>query len=210
VASSLSIVDNPNKFKSDISKNPSLSMSDLAQFIPSVKIDLKYASKQNFTGRRMYPSNISTTYLRGEATKALAGVAAELKTIDLGLLIWDAYRPYDVTVRFWKLIHDERYVANPQKGSGHNRGIAVDLTLYRLSDGKELKMPTGFDDFSEKAHHGFMQLEQEEINNRELLLKIMEKYGFKRFTTEWWHYAWPEAEKYPVLNLTFKQLKQLQ
>jgi D-alanyl-D-alanine dipeptidase len=204
---SLLIIDSPELLRLDISKNLSLSMSDLVQSIPSVKIDLKYASKLNFTGKRMYPSKISTTYLRSEATKALAGVAAELKTMDLGVLIWDAYRPYDVTVRFWKLIHDERYVANPQKGSGHNRGIAVDLSIYRISDGKELNMPTGFDDFSEKAHHGYMQLDEEQIKNRELLLNIMEKYGFRRFTTEWWHYSWPEAEKYTILNLTFKQLQ---
>ena len=93
----------------------------------------------------------------------------------------NTYRPYQVTVRFWKLIHDERYVANPQKGSGHNRGIAIDLTLYRLSDGIELEMPTGFDDFSVRAHHGYLQLEEKQIKNRELLRSVMEKHGFVRF-----------------------------
>jgi D-alanyl-D-alanine dipeptidase len=197
-------------FKADIASNPALTMSDITKSVSAVRIDLKYASKLNFTGKRMYPPNTMTSYLRSDVTKALAAISDELKKQDLGLLIWDAYRPYDVTVRFWELIHDERYVANPKKGSGHNRGIAVDLTLYRLSDGKELEMPTGCDDFSEKAHHGFMELGQEQINNRELLLNIMEKYGFKRFTTEWWHFSWPEAEKYAILNLSFKQLKQLQ
>jgi len=197
-------------FKADIASNPSLTMFDITKFVSGVQIDLKYASKLNFTGKRMYPANTMTSYLRSDVTQALATISDELKKQDLGLLIWDAYRPYDVTVRFWELIHDERYVANPQKGSGHNRGIAVDLSLYRISDGKELYMPTGFDDFSEKAHHGYMQLDKEQIQNRELLLNIMEKYGFRRFTTEWWHYSWPEAEKFPILNLTFKQLKQLQ
>lgn len=206
----LYIIKAPQQLKTAISENPSMKMSDLKINIPLVKIDLKYASKMNFTGRRMYPANTATTFLRNEATKALIAIAAELKTKDLGLLIWDAYRPYDVTVRFWNLIQDERYVANPKKGSGHNRGIAVDLSLYRISDGKELNMPTGFDDFSEKAHHGYMQLDEEQIKNRELLLNIMEKHGFRRFTTEWWHYSWPGAEKYPILNLTFNQLKQLQ
>ena len=205
----LYIINEPKLLKKEILVNPSMGMTDLEKVIPFVKIDLKYASKMNFTQMRMYPVNTATTFLRSEAAKALSAIAAELKTKDLGLLIWDAYRPYDVTVRFWELIHDERYVANPKKGSGHNRGIAVDLSLYRISDGKELYMPTGFDDFSEKAHHGYMQLDKEQIQNRELLLNIMEKHGFRRFTTEWWHYSWPEAEKYPILNLTFKQLKQL-
>lgn len=205
----LYIINEPKLLKKEILVNPSMGMTDLEKIIPFVKIDLKYGSKMNFTQRRMYPANTATTFLRSEAAKALSAIAAELKSKDLGLLIWDAYRPYDVTVRFWELIHDERYVANPKKGSGHNRGIAVDLSLYRISDGKELYMPTGFDDFSEKAHHGYMQLDKEQIQNRELLLNIMEKYGFRRFTTEWWHYSWPEAEKFPILNLTFKQLKQL-
>jgi D-alanyl-D-alanine dipeptidase len=137
-------------------------------------------------------------------------VAAALKEKGLGIKVWDAYRPYQVTVRFWNLIHDERYVANPAKGSGHNRGIAIDLTLYNLSDGKELDMPTGFDDFSVRAHHGYMQLEEKQIQNRELLRAVMEKYGFVRFETEWWHYYWPGAEKFAVLDLPFRQLNKLQ
>lgn len=208
--SALSIVNSPEVLKLEIAKNTSLYMSDILQAVPYVKLDLKYATKLNFTGKRMYPASTSTTFLRSEAAKALTAVAIALKSLGLGLKIWDAYRPYDVTVRFWKLIHDERYVANPKKGSGHNRGIAVDLTLYRLADGMEIKMPTGFDDFSEKAHHGYMQLDEEQIKNRELLLNIMEKYGFRRYTTEWWHYSWPDPEKYTILNLTFNQLQQLQ
>ena len=136
-------------------------------------------------------------------------IGKAIEALGLGLLIWDAYRPYSVTVRFWKLIHDERYVANPAKGSGHNRGIAVDLSLYHLSSGKALSMPTDFDDFSEKAHHGYAQLNQEQIKNRELLLSLMVKYGFKKFETEWWHYYWPDSEKYEILDIPFNKLKML-
>jgi D-alanyl-D-alanine dipeptidase len=157
----------------------------------------------------MYPADTKTTFLRVEPAKALAALSKELEELGLGLLIWDAYRPYSVTVRFWKLIHDERYVANPSKGSGHNRGIAVDLSLYHLSSGKALSMPTDFDDFSEKAHHGYAQLNQEQIKNRELLLSLMVKYGFKKFETEWWHYYWPDSEKYEILDIPFNKLKML-
>ncbi len=206
----IGIVNSLAEYKKQLNADPKLSMKSLTKEIPNIQLDLKYATADNFTGVRMYPATIKTTFLREEACRALVLVAAALKEKGLGIKVWDAYRPYQVTVRFWKLIHDERYVANPSKGSGHNRGIAIDLTLYTLSDGKELEMPTGFDDFSVRAHHGHMQLAEEQIKNRELLRAVMEKYGFVRFETEWWHYYWPGAEKFAVLDLPFKQLNQLQ
>lgn len=201
------IVKSAILFKAQSASDELQKMVELTETIPNLKLQLLYAGKENFTGKRMYPSNTNISFLRNEPAKALQAVADDAKQLGLGLLIWDAYRPYTVTVRFWKLIHDERYVANPAKGSGHNRGIAVDLSLYTLSDGQLLNMPTHFDDFSEKAHHGYMQLEKEQIRNRELLLSLMEKHGFKRFDTEWWHYYWPNGQLYPVLDIPFKKLK---
>jgi len=124
-----------------------------------------------------------------------------------GLKIYDAYRPYSVTKKFWDLVHDERYVANPAKGSGHNRGIAADLTIIDLKTKKELKMPTGFDNFTDSAHHDFVNLPGDILKNRKLLKETMEKYGFLEFATEWWHYSLPEPEKYDVLDLSFGELK---
>lgn len=204
------IITKYQQLNKQIESNPAMGMIDLGLHIPNIRFELLYASNENFTGKRMYPTNTKTTFLRVEPAKALAALSKELEQHGLGLLIWDAYRPYSVTVRFWKLIHDERYVANPSKGSGHNRGIAVDLSLYKLSDGKALSMPTSFDDFSEKAHHGYAQLNQEQIRNRELLLSLMLKYGFKKFETEWWHYYWPDSDKYDVLDIPFNKLKMLQ
>lgn len=209
-SSPIGIVNSLAVYKKQLNADATLSMKSITKEIPNIQLDLKYATAHNFTGVRMYPANIKTTFLRDDASRALALVAAALKEKGLGIKVWDAYRPYQVTVRFWNLIHDERYVANPAKGSGHNRGIAIDLTLYNLSDGKELDMPTGFDDFSVRAHHGYMQLEEKQIQNRELLRAIMEKYGFVRFETEWWHYYWPGAEKFAVLDLPFRQLNKLQ
>ncbi|MBM3445770.1 MAG: M15 family metallopeptidase [Bacteroidetes bacterium] len=193
-----------------LSCNASWSQEDqlieLKEIIPYLRYDLKYASNQNFTGKRVYPKNTQSSYLVKEAAQSLKNIAKELEAKNLGLLIWDAYRPYRATVKFWKMIHDERYVANPAKGSGHNRGIAVDLTLYEISTGELLEMPTGFDNFSDTAHHDFMLLAEKKIMNRQLLKNTMEKHGFKSLETEWWHYAWPNDRNYPIMNISFKRL----
>ena len=181
-------------------------MVELKTLIHNLQYELRYASKHNFTGKRMYPRNTQTTYLRLKPAIALAKVAEDLKEKGLGIKIWDAYRPYGTTVRFWKLIHDERFVANPSKGSGHNRGTAVDLTLVDLKTGKELDMPTPFDDFSTAAFHGAINIDTMKIRNRVLLKNTMEKFGFLPLETEWWHYSWPGASAYDVLDLSFKAL----
>ena len=166
-----------------------------------------YATKDNFTGRRIYPKNTIHTYLVKDAADALKKVAAELEKLGIGILVWDAYRPYSATVKFWKLIHDERYVANPKKGSGHNRGIAIDMTLFKLGSGDRIEMPTGFDNFSDTAHHDFMAVNEEKLKNRSFLKNIMERNGFQSFQTEWWHYSWPNNKKYEILNVPFKRIK---
>lgn len=181
-------------------------MIELKSLIPALQYELRYASKNNFTGQRLYPKNTHTTYLRRKPAMALAKVAEELRGKGLGIKIWDAYRPYRTTVRFWELIHDERFVANPSKGSGHNRGTSVDLTLVDLKSGKELEMPTPFDDFSPAAFHGALNIDDFRIKNRALLKSTMEKYGFVPLETEWWHYSWQGASAYDVLDLSFKVL----
>lgn len=203
----LKIISNEDSLSMMISLNPMLEMVELKQLVPNIKYDLAYARKSNFTKHRLYPKKLKSTYLRKEPALALSKIAVELAEKGLGIVVWDAYRPYAVTERFWKLIHDERYVANPIKGSGHNRGIAIDLTLYELSSGRLIDMPTGFDDFSETAHHGYQQISEIELKNRELLKDVMEKNGFIKFETEWWHYSWPSPSKYDVLNIPFSKLK---
>jgi D-alanyl-D-alanine dipeptidase len=109
----------------------------------------------------------------------------------------------------WEIVPDERYAANPAKGSGHNRGIAVDVTLVNLLTGKELAMPTDFDDFSEKAHHDYMHLDSTIIANRKILRDVMEQHGFVALQTEWWHYSLPDPKKYQLMDLDFDQLRRL-
>ncbi|GEO08522.1 hypothetical protein SAE01_10180 [Segetibacter aerophilus] len=180
----------------------------LQPFISQLVIDLKYATKNNFTGRVLYTE--ATAYARLPVAILLKKINEQLNKAGLGLKVYDAYRPYQVTKKMWKVVHDERYTANPTKGSGHNRGAAVDVTLVKISTGEELAMPTAFDDFSEKAHHGYNNLSKEVLDNRALLKTTMEKFGFVSLSTEWWHYSLPNAaDRFELLDLSFNQLKHL-
>ena len=145
--------------------------------------------------RKLY-AYTSSTYLRAPAANALSQIQKKLNEQGLGLKIFDAYRPYSVTEKMWKLIKDDRYVADPKKGSGHNRG-------------KELQMPTGFDNFSDTAHQTFTALSGEVLQNRNLLKKLMEQFGFKPLETEWWHYSLPNATDFELLDISFKKLKRM-
>jgi D-alanyl-D-alanine dipeptidase len=185
----------------------SMRMASLKKYIPDVNIDLRYSTRNNFTGQQLYPY-ITDTYMRLPAAAALARVQKELSKQNLGLMIFDAYRPYHVTVRMWELIRDERYVADPAKGSGHNRGIAVDLTIIDLLTKQPLNMGTGYDNFSDTAHHSFTNLPARVLKNRKLLKSIMEKYGFEPLKTEWWHYSFISEGKFHVLDLDFSQLQE--
>lgn len=201
----ISITKTHQEYKKQVYDDPGKELVELKSIMPSIVYDLRYTTTNNFTGQKLY-SPTSRTYLRKQTAAALSGVQAELNKRGLGLKIFDAYRPYAATVKMWDLIRDERYVADPKKGSGHNRGLAVDLTIIYVSDGKELIMGTGFDNFTDTAHHNFLGLSEEILQNRLLLKNTMEKYGFKLFETEWWHYSWPNDRKYEVLDIDFKLL----
>ena len=205
VNNTLQVVNSPNLYHQTVQKDSNQRMMDLRRYIPAIVLDLRYATAANFTKQQLYPP-VRTSFLRLPAAKALAHIQEQLKRQGLALKIFDAYRPYSITKRMWELVHDPRYVADPAKGSGHNRGIAVDLTLIDLATGKELPMPTGFDNFTDSAHHDFMDLPEESIRNRNLLKGIMEKYGFEALKTEWWHYSLPHPENFRVLDLTFDDL----
>jgi D-alanyl-D-alanine dipeptidase len=188
-----------------VQEDSSLFMTELRSLIPAIVYDLKYATSSNFTGEKLYGQG-TVTFLRRPVAEALKKVEADLAAKGYGLKIFDAYRPYSVTKKMWDLIHDERYVANPAKGSGHNRGLSVDLTIIERSSGKELDMGTTFDHFSDTAHHSFNQLSPEILRNRLLLKQTMEHRGFRALETEWWHYSWPANRTYDVLDLEFNKL----
>lgn len=203
----LVVVNNATNYKATIGQDTLKQMVAISKYIANVKTDFVYATTINFTHQVLYHQ--PKAYLRLAAVKALQVIANHLQTKGLGLLIYDAYRPYSVTKTMWQIVPDDRYAANPAKGSGHNRGIAVDLTLYNLQTGLPLPMPTPFDDFTEKAHHNYMQLDSAVLANRQLLKTTMEQQGFKALDTEWWHYYLPNAAYFELLDLDFKQMKKL-
>ena len=201
----LPVMDNVAVYQQTVGRDSVKKMVELRSLEPRIVYDLRYAAANNFMKKRMYPSKTRHTFLRVLPARALAKVQQELNARGYGLKIYDAYRPYSVTVTFWEPIKDERYVANPAKGSGHNRGLAVDLTI--IQNGKELDMGTGFDNFTDSAHHAFtIRLPEEVQRNRALLKEIMERNGFTAMDTEWWHYYWPNDRNYEVLDIPFNKL----
>ena len=177
---------------------------ELDKMNPHIFLDIRYATTNNFTGKIVYPE--ARAFLVKEAALALDSVQKELEKSGLALKVFDAYRPLSVQKIFWEIMPDDRYVADPKKGSRYNRGMAVDLTLV-YEDGKELAMPTEYDDFTEKAHRDYMALTDEQIKNRKILEDVMVKYGFIPFATEWWHFDYKGWENYNIMDTKFKDIK---
>ena len=140
--------------------------------------------------------------LRGAAAKILSQVQDDLAKRGLGLKVYDCYRPLSVQKQMWEIMPDPNYVADPAKGSRHNRGAAVDLTLVDRN-GKELEMPSGFDDFTERAYRDYTGASSQAKKNRQLLEDAMNKYGFIPLATEWWHFDAPGWEKFTILDVPF-------
>ena len=184
-------------------KNESARLVDIEQVNPNILLDIRYATSNNFLNEPVYPA--ARCFVLEPVAIRLDSVQRELEARGLGLKIFDGYRPHSVSRKMWQILPDDRYVANPEKGSRHNRGAAVDLTLVD-SSGLEMEMPTGFDDFSEKASHSYEQLPDHVKANRNLLKEIMIKYGFKPLETEWWHYDLIGYDRYPILDKSFEEI----
>jgi D-alanyl-D-alanine dipeptidase len=167
--------------------------------ITDIPRDVRYATTNNFMHAKLYP--VSKVMLRRPAAIALHEVERELAHDGLGLKIFDGYRPYRVTVRMWKPIRNPDFVADPAKGSRHNRGAAGDLTLIDLRTGRELPMPTGYDDFTPRARQDFNDLPAEAIANRARLREVMTKHGFDPLPSEWWHFDFRGWERFELLDL---------
>ena len=202
------IVKKTKIYRQKLEADSSQKMVELKSLLPDLVYDLRYATNKNFTHQQLYTIG-QATFLRIIPAQALVKVQAELNSKGYCLKILDAYRPYHITQKMWELVHDERYVANPEKGSGHNRGLAVDLTVIDLRTGVELNMGTGFDNFTDTAHHSFKNLPDSILQNRMLLKETMVRQGFNSLETEWWHYSWPNNRKYDVLDIDFKKLRRI-
>jgi zinc D-Ala-D-Ala dipeptidase len=179
---------------------------ELISVDPTIRLDLRYATTNNFTGHILYTS--ARAFLVEEAALALFRVQKAAAAEDLGLVIFDAYRPWRVTKQLWDATVPAKrdYVANPRKGSRHNRGCAVDLTLCDLATGAPLPMPSGFDDFSPRAHRDYAGGTSVETANRAILERLMAAQGFSGMSNEWWHFDFAQWERYPVLDISFEKL----
>ncbi|MEQ8908262.1 MAG: M15 family metallopeptidase [Vicingaceae bacterium] len=201
------VTERKQTYLKQIERDSSHLLVDLKS-IPELQFDIRYATANNFTGEVVYPA--AEAFARREVSKALNKISQELRKEGLALKIFDAYRPYDATVKFYELYKDTTYVASPYSGSRHNRGCAIDLTLIDLESGEALEMPTPYDDFTEKAHPTFENLPDEIKKNRDYLIHIMDKHGFDVYQYEWWHFDFRGWEKYPLMNLSFETLKKIQ
>ncbi len=178
-------------------QQPSQELVDVLSVNPTIALDIRYATENNFTHHKLYP--VARCLLRREPAESLSAVQKELKTRGLGLKVFDGYRPLSIQKKLWEAVPDDRYVANPAKGSRHNRGAAVDLTIID-SRGRELAMPTPFDNFSDTAHCDYMKLPRKVLRNRALLERVMERHGFLRMSTEWWHFDFHGWGKFQILD----------
>lgn len=178
---------------------------ELIKLEPTIKLDIRYATDDNFVGRKVYPE--ARAFLQKPAAKAVVRVHKKLKKQGLGLVIFDGYRPWAITKLFWEVTPEDKrkFVANPEKGSKHNRGCAVDLSIFDLKTGALLPMPSAYDEFTERASPNYNGATEEETRNRELLRKLMEEVGFTVNPNEWWHFDYKNWEDYAIYDISFTQ-----
>jgi len=179
---------------------------ELVKLDPTIKLDVRYATADNFLGTPVYTE--ARTFLQRPAAEALLRAALELKSRGYGLILFDGYRPWYVTKIFWDATpRDKRmFVADPAAGSKHNRGCAVDLTLYDLATGKEATMPSGYDEMTGRSYANYAGGTAEERAHRAVLRAAMVKQGFAVNPTEWWHFDYKDWKHYPILNVKFEDL----
>ncbi len=179
---------------------------DLAPLSSRIRLDIRYATSDNFLSTPVYSS--ARAFLQRPAARALLHVQRELEKQGYGLMIFDAYRPWYVTRIFWDGTPPDKhdFVADPSKGSRHNRGCAVDLTLYELKTGKEVEMPGVYDEMSERSYPTYTGGSDAQRAKRDLLRKAMEKNGFSVNEFEWWHFDYRDWRRYALQNIPFERL----
>jgi zinc D-Ala-D-Ala dipeptidase len=185
-------------------ENPNNELLDIKKAIPSIVLDIRYATKNNFMKQVMYKQ--ARAFARKPVVAQLKKIQDVLKTQGFGLKIFDAYRPYAITVSFYEKATDKDFVANPAKGSKHNRGCAVDLTIIDLKTGKDVPMPTPYDSFAPEAAPDFKNLPPEIIKNRDFLIATMQNNGFKVIHNEWWHFDFVGWQDYDLMDIPFEKL----
>jgi zinc D-Ala-D-Ala dipeptidase len=193
------------KSKAVVTTDPN-GLIELTALDLTIHLDIRYATANNFTGRQLYKQ--PRAFLIRPAAEALLRAHRAANAQGFGLTIFDAYRPWRVTKGLWDATPPgpkKNYVANPKKGSKHNRGCAVDLTLHHLADGIQVQMPSGYDEFTPRAHRSYTAAPADALAHRDLLERLMEAEGFCGASNEWWHFDFNGWEGYPILDIPFEE-----
>ncbi|MBL8206947.1 MAG: M15 family metallopeptidase [Blastocatellia bacterium] len=181
---------------------------ELVKLEPTIKLDVRYATSNNFVGRPLYTE--ARAFLQRPAAEALRRAHQKLRQQGYGLLIFDGYRPWAITKLFWEVtppnLHN--FVADPRKGSKHNRGCAIDLSLFDLKTGQEVPMPGAYDEMTERSYPTYKGGTAEQRRTRDVLRAAMEGEGFTVNEYEWWHFDYKDWRQYPILNVSFAELSQ--
>jgi D-alanyl-D-alanine dipeptidase len=195
------------KAKPAVLPDHKIGLVELVKLDPAIRLDIRYATTNNFTGRPLYDQ--PRAFLVRAAAEALIRANRAARAQGFGLTIFDAYRPWRVTKALWDSTPPgpkRTYVANPKAGSKHNRGCAVDLTLHDLATGASVEMPSGYDEFTPRAHRAFTGASAQALSNRDLLERLMEAEGFRGASNEWWHFDFAGWQDYPVMDVPFEEL----
>jgi D-alanyl-D-alanine dipeptidase len=200
----LKIVDSQKEYLEMVHQDKNKALIEIKKAIPGIKLDIRYATTNNFMKQVMYKQ--ARAFARRPVVEQLKLIQAELNKKGYGLKIFDAYRPYSITVDFFKRAKNKDFVANPAKGSKHNRGCAVDLTLIDLKTGKDIPMPTPYDSFEPAAAPHYNKLPAQLIKNRDFLIQTMHAHGFKVIYNEWWHFDFTGWPNYELMDIPFENL----
>jgi D-alanyl-D-alanine dipeptidase len=179
---------------------------ELIKLDPTIRLDIRYATKNNFLGKKVYKQK--RAFLQRPAAEALVRVNQKLRAQGYGVIVFDGYRPWAVTKTFWDATPQDKkiFVADPSRGSRHNRGCAVDLSLFDLKTGETVKMPSEYDEMTERAHINYECAMPEAKRLRGLLREAMAGEGFNVYEPEWWHYDYKDWKEYPILNVKFSDI----
>jgi D-alanyl-D-alanine dipeptidase len=182
---------------------------ELKDLDPTLRLDVRYATSNNFLGRKIYPE--ARVFLQKEAAEAVIRAHRKLRGRGYGLMIFDGYRPWSVTKLFWDETPESKrpFLADPKEGSRHNRGCAVDLTLFDLKTGRELAMPSEYDEMTERAYPDYAGGPETPRRLRDLLRAAMEAEGFTVYPTEWWHFDYKDWQEYAILDVPLAEMDRL-
>jgi zinc D-Ala-D-Ala dipeptidase len=180
---------------------------ELTTLDPGIRLDIRYATPNNLAGRPVYSE--ARAFLQRPAADALLRAHRALKPQGYGLLVFDGYRPWRVTKLFWDVTPPDKheFVADPAKGSKHNRGCAVDLSMYELKTGREVEMPSVYDEMSPRAYPDYAGGSDDARKRRDILRAAMEHEGFIVEPNEWWHFNYKDWQSYPILDIPFSEIR---